>query len=65
MNKQRTQSPLLPQQQTFIKILHGLLITSLFLMIGSGLQIYNATPVFGGKDGWRMPEWVKLGGGPG
>ena len=63
MNKQRTQSPLLPQQQTFIKILHGLLITSLFLMIGSGLQIYNATPVFGGKDGWRMPEWVKLGGG--
>ena len=63
MTKQKTKSPPLPQQQTFIKILHGLLIVSLFLMMGSGLQIYNASPVFGGKDGWRMPSWVKLGGG--
>jgi thiosulfate reductase cytochrome b subunit len=62
MHKQRSKSPALPQQQTFIKILHGLLIISLLLMIGSGLQIYNATPVFGGKNGWRMPGWVQLGG---
>ena len=63
MTKQKTKSAPLPQQQTFIKILHGLLIVSLFLMMGSGLQIYNASPVFGGKEGWRMPIWVKLGGG--
>ncbi|PSB59430.1 cytochrome b/b6 domain-containing protein [Chamaesiphon polymorphus] len=28
----------------------------------SGLQIYNATPVFGGKDGWTFPKWATLGG---
>ena len=63
MNQQKPKSPPLPQQQTFIKILHGLLIISLFLMMGSGLQIYNANPVFGGRAGWRVPDWAKLGGG--
>jgi thiosulfate reductase cytochrome b subunit len=57
-----TKSPPIPPQTGFVKILHGLIIVSLFLMIGSGLQIYNATPVFGGKDGWRVPTWATLGG---
>ncbi len=30
-------------------------------MISSGLQIYNATPVFGGKDGWQFPAFLTLG----
>ncbi len=62
MNKQHSKSPPLPQQQTFIKILHSLLIISLLLMMGSGLQIYNANPVFGGRDGWQIPQWATLGG---
>jgi thiosulfate reductase cytochrome b subunit len=31
-------------------------------MIGSGLQIYNANPVFGGRSGWRVPDLFLLGG---
>jgi thiosulfate reductase cytochrome b subunit len=31
-------------------------------MIGSGLQIYNANPVFGGRGGWRFPDLLLLGG---
>lgn len=31
-------------------------------MIASGLQIYNANPVFGGRAGWHMPDWFLLGG---
>jgi hypothetical protein len=30
-------------------------------MIGSGLQIYNATPVFGGRNGWHFPEFLTIG----
>jgi thiosulfate reductase cytochrome b subunit len=30
-------------------------------MISSGLEIYNATPVFGGKAGWRFPSFLTLG----
>ncbi len=61
-NKQQKQSPPVPPQTNFVKILHGLIIVSLFIMIGSGLQIYNATPVFGGKSGWPFPKWMTLGG---
>ncbi|GFE68727.1 hypothetical protein CFPU101_13370 [Chroococcus sp. FPU101] len=28
----------------------------------SGLQIYNANPVFGGRDGWEVPDFFLLGG---
>lgn len=28
----------------------------------SGLQIYNANPVFGGRGGWTIPELFLLGG---
>ena len=61
MNKQRSQSPPIPQTG-FVKILHSLIIISLLLMMTSGLQIYNATPVFGGKTGWQVPKWATLGG---
>jgi thiosulfate reductase cytochrome b subunit len=61
MNKQRSQSLPIPQTG-FIKILHSLIIISLLLMMVSGLQIYNATPVFGGKNGWQVPKWATLGG---
>jgi thiosulfate reductase cytochrome b subunit len=30
-------------------------------MMGSGLQIYNAMPVFGGKAGWPIPKLATLG----
>ncbi|HEY9828927.1 MAG TPA: cytochrome b/b6 domain-containing protein, partial [Stenomitos sp.] len=32
------------------------------VMMGSGLQIYNANPVFGGRGGWTFPPLVLLGG---
>ncbi len=31
-------------------------------MISSGLQIYNANPVFGGRGGWTFPRVLLLGG---
>jgi thiosulfate reductase cytochrome b subunit len=31
-------------------------------MLTSGLQIYNANPVFGGREGWHFPSWFLLGG---
>ena len=31
-------------------------------MMTSGLQIYNANPVFGGRGGWHFPEVFLLGG---
>lgn len=31
-------------------------------MISSGLQIYNANPVFGGRGGWQFPQVLLLGG---
>jgi thiosulfate reductase cytochrome b subunit len=54
-------SPPIPHQQLTIKLFHGIIIVSLILMIGSGLQIYNATPVFGGRSGWHFPEFLTLG----
>lgn len=44
------------------KIFHWVNIISLFLMITSGLQIYNANPVFGGRAGWHFPPLFLLGG---
>lgn len=44
------------------KIFHWVNIISLFLMLTSGLQIYNANPVFGGRAGWHFPPIFLLGG---
>jgi thiosulfate reductase cytochrome b subunit len=51
-----------PKQTFFVKIIHTLLIVSLLIMIISGLQIYNANPVFGGRGGWHFPRFMSLGG---
>ncbi|MBD2494621.1 cytochrome b/b6 domain-containing protein [Nostoc sp. FACHB-280] len=58
----RSKPPAGPKQELAAKIFHGLNIISLFLMIGSGLQIYNANPVFGGRGGWTFPRTFLLGG---
>jgi thiosulfate reductase cytochrome b subunit len=52
----------IPKQAFLAKTFHWINIISLLLMIGSGLQIYNANPVFGGRAGWRFPAIFGLGG---
>jgi thiosulfate reductase cytochrome b subunit len=52
----------LPSQALLAKTFHWLNIVSLLLMSTSGLQIYNANPVFGGREGWNFPELFTLGG---
>ncbi|PZV18404.1 MAG: thiosulfate reductase cytochrome B subunit (membrane anchoring protein) [Leptolyngbya sp.] len=44
------------------KVFHWVNIISLMVMLMSGLQIYNANPVFGGRDGWHIPPFFLLGG---
>lgn len=44
------------------KIFHWVSIVSLMVMLMSGLQIYNANPVFGGRAGWHIPPVFLLGG---
>ncbi|WP_432813765.1 hypothetical protein [Pantanalinema sp. GBBB05] len=51
-----------PKQAVAVKIFHGVNIISLILMMSSGLQIYNANPVFGGREGWHFPKVLLLGG---
>jgi thiosulfate reductase cytochrome b subunit len=45
-----------------VRIFHWLNLLALWGLIGSGLQIYNANPVFGGRDGWHFPGIFLLGG---
>ncbi|MBC1236921.1 cytochrome b/b6 domain-containing protein [Nostoc sp. 2RC] len=52
----------LPTQAMGAKIFHWCNIISLFLMLTSGLQIYNANPVFGGRAGLHIPLIFTLGG---
>ncbi len=53
----------LPRTQPLaIRAIHWINIISLFGMMTSGLQIYNANPVFGGRDGWQIPWLFTLGG---
>ncbi|WP_026733778.1 cytochrome b/b6 domain-containing protein [Fischerella sp. PCC 9605] len=52
----------LPTQAIGAKIFHWINIISLFIMLTSGLQIYNANPVFGGRLGWHIPPIFTLGG---
>ncbi len=51
-----------PNQAILAKIFHWVNLISLCLMITSGLQIYNANPVFGGRAGWHFPPIFVLGG---
>lgn len=51
-----------PSQALLAKIFHWVNIISLLLMMTSGLQIYNANPVFGGRGGWQFPSLFLLGG---
>lgn len=52
----------LPTQAIGAKIFHSCNIISLFIMLTSGLQIYNANPVFGGRAGLHIPPIFTLGG---
>ncbi len=49
-------------QPLTVRVIHWVNILSLFGMITSGLQIYNANPVFGGRDGLHIPWLFTLGG---
>ncbi|MCC5647097.1 cytochrome b/b6 domain-containing protein [Nostoc sp. CHAB 5824] len=51
-----------PTQAIGAKIFHWCNIISLFIMLTSGLQIYNANPVFGGRAGLHIPPIFTLGG---
>jgi thiosulfate reductase cytochrome b subunit len=59
---QTPRPPLKVTQAIPAKIFHWVNIISLLLMITSGLQIYNANPVFGGRAGWHFPPILLLGG---
>jgi thiosulfate reductase cytochrome b subunit len=61
--KKPQKKPIGPKQAAFVKLTHGMTIVSLVIMIGSGLRIYNANPVFGGRGGWVFPKAWVLGGG--
>lgn len=52
-----------PSQAIAAKAFHWINIISLVLMITSGLRIYNANPVFGGREGWHFPRFVLIGNG--
>jgi len=58
----KTIPPWLPRQVLLAKSFHWINLVSLFLMLTSGLQIYNANPVFGGRAGWHIPPIFTLGG---
>ena len=62
VKSKNSQSQLLPYQAILAKTFHWVNLISLFLMITSGLQIYNANPVFGGREGWHFPPIFLLGG---
>ncbi|MEB3182745.1 MAG: cytochrome b/b6 domain-containing protein [Nostocaceae cyanobacterium] len=52
----------LPNQALGAKIFHWVNLISLFIMLTSGLQIYNANPVFGGREGLHISPLFTLGG---
>ena len=49
-------------QPTIVRLFHWVNIISLFGTIASGLQIYNANPVFGGREGIHITWLITLGG---
>jgi thiosulfate reductase cytochrome b subunit len=50
------------EQPKIVRLFHWINIISLFGTIASGLQIYNANPVFGGREGLHIPWLLTLGG---
>jgi thiosulfate reductase cytochrome b subunit len=60
--KKSKATPKAPKQAVLAKAFHWINLIALILLIGSGLQIYNANPVFGGRGGWRFPDLFLLGG---
>jgi thiosulfate reductase cytochrome b subunit len=62
MTPSKRKVPPTPTQAILAKTFHWINIISLLLMITSGLQIYNANPVFGGRRGWHFPDLFLLGG---
>lgn len=54
--------PKRPAQAIAAKIFHWINIITIFVMFTSGLQIYNANPVFGGRSGIHIPPIFTLGG---
>ncbi|MBD2691730.1 cytochrome b/b6 domain-containing protein [Anabaena catenula] len=62
MTSSKRKVPPKPKQTFFAKTFHWINIISLMIMISSGLQIYNANPVFGGREGWHFPDFLLLGG---
>ena len=58
----RPKLPPKPKQAIAAKTFHWINLISLTLMMTSGLQIYNANPVFGGRAGWHIPGLFTLGG---
>jgi thiosulfate reductase cytochrome b subunit len=59
---QSTTKKLPKTQPAIVRIFHWVNIISLFGMVASGLQIYNANPVFGGREGLHIPWLLTLGG---
>lgn len=55
--------PKAPSQAIAAKAFHWINIITLLLMMTSGLRIYNANPVFGGREGWHFPSILVIGGG--
>ncbi len=62
VSSKRSQPQPTPKQAIPAKVFHWVNIISLVLMITSGLQIYNANPVFGGRGGLHLPPIFLLGG---
>lgn len=60
--KAMPRKPVQPKQALAAKIFHWTNLVSLFAMMGSGLAIYNANPVFGGRAGYHLPGDLTLGG---
>jgi thiosulfate reductase cytochrome b subunit len=52
----------IPKIAIAAKIFHWVNIVSLLTMLTSGLQIYNANPVFGGRGGFHILPIFALGG---
>ncbi len=55
-------SPSRHRHPLWTRVFHGFNLAVLLVMAASGLQIYNAHPVFGGRDGVTVPELFTLGG---
>jgi thiosulfate reductase cytochrome b subunit len=61
--KKSTKKAKAPKQDLLAKAFHWINIVSLLIMTSSGLRIYNANPVFGGREGMHFPGTFLLGDG--